>query len=123
MFRETMPERFYMGLRLAFLVFDVSNPSSFNNIRLHYQDISSKSSNLSTVLIGNKTDLNDRKVTEEQGRELAKELGISSYYEVSSKTGRGVETAIQTLVHNIITEREKIQPHVPRTDSGFCTLL
>ena len=118
-----MPERFWMGLRLALLVFDVSNPESLHNIRAQYQDIiTSKSSNLKMILIGNKTDLKDRTITEEQGRELAKELSIP-YYEVSSKTGRCVESAFTTFTHNIISEAEKIQLFVPHTNSDFCSIL
>ena len=117
-----MPEQFYLGVSIALLVFDVSNPESFNNIRTHYQDISSKSSNLKVILIGNKNDLKDRTITEEQGRELAKELSIP-YYEVSSKTGRGVESAFTTFTHNIISEAEKVQPFVPHPKSDFCSIL
>jgi Ras-related protein Rab-8A len=49
------------------------------------------------VLIGNKSDWTDKRaVTEEEGRELAEELGIK-FIETSAKINEGVEDAFFTL--------------------------
>jgi Ras-related protein Rab-8A len=49
------------------------------------------------ILIGNKSDWNDKRViTEQQGRELAQELGIQ-FMETSAKVNEGVEEAFFTL--------------------------
>jgi Ras-related protein Rab-8A len=49
------------------------------------------------ILIGNKSDWTDKKaITEEQGRELASELGIK-FMETSAKINEGVEEAFFTL--------------------------
>ena len=48
-------------------------------------------------MIGNKSDWNDKRViTEQQGRELAQELGIQ-FMETSAKVNEGVEEAFFTL--------------------------
>jgi len=49
------------------------------------------------VLIGNKSDWTDKRaVTEDEGRELAEELGIK-FIETSAKINEGVEDAFFTL--------------------------
>jgi len=54
-------------------------------------------------LIGNKSDWNDKRViTEQQGRELAQELGIQ-FMETSAKVNEGVEEAFFTLARDIKT--------------------
>lgn len=52
---------------------------------------------MNKILIGNKSDWTDKRaVTEEQGRELANELGIK-FMETSAKLNEGVEEAFFTL--------------------------
>jgi Ras-related protein Rab-8A len=49
------------------------------------------------ILIGNKCDWTDKRaVTEEQGRQLAEELGIK-FMETSAKVNEGVEEAFFSL--------------------------
>jgi Ras-related protein Rab-8A len=49
------------------------------------------------ILIGNKSDWTDKRaVSEEEGRELAEELGIK-FIETSAKINEGVEEAFFTL--------------------------
>ena len=55
------------------------------------------SEGVNKILIGNKSDWTDKRaVTEEQGRELANELGIK-FMETSAKVNEGVEEAFFTL--------------------------
>ena len=52
---------------------------------------------MNKILIGNKSDWSEKRaVTEEQGRELADELGIK-FMETSAKVNEGVEEALFTL--------------------------
>ena len=55
------------------------------------------SEGVNKILIGNKSDWTEKRaVTEEQGRELANELGIK-FMETSAKVNEGVEEAFFTL--------------------------
>lgn len=48
------------------------------------------SENVTKVLVGNKADLSDdRQVSEQQGAELAKSLGVQ-FFETSAKTGQNL---------------------------------
>ena len=56
---------------------------------------------MNKILIGNKSDWSEKRaVTEEQGRELANELGIK-FMETSAKINEGVEEAFFTLARSV----------------------
>ena len=96
------------------LVYDVTDDRSFNSmpsicrytLQSHiYTDIRTWHANIeqhasegvNKVLIGNKSDWTDKRaVTEEEGRELAQELGVK-FIETSAKINEGVEEAFFTL--------------------------
>lgn len=98
------------------LVYDVTDERSFNSasspysvaspsltygaldIRTWHANIEQHASEgVNKILIGNKSDWSDKRaVTEEQGRELADELGIK-FMETSAKVNDGVEEAFFTL--------------------------
>jgi Ras-related protein Rab-8A len=48
------------------------------------------SDNVTKVLVGNKSDINDRQVAYAEGERLAAELGIK-FFETSAKTGINIE--------------------------------
>lgn len=101
------------------LVYDVTDERSFNSMLLlcpscppaythNATDIRTWHSNIeqhasegvNKILIGNKSDWNDKRaVTEEQGRELAEELGVK-FMETSAKVNDGVEEAFFTLARS-----------------------
>lgn len=103
------------------LVYDVTSENSFNSSCLHFfpyllifnsrlTDIRTWHANIeqhasegvNKILIGNKSDWTDKKVvTEEQGRELAAELGIK-FMETSAKANDGVEEAFFTLARFVL---------------------
>jgi len=102
------------------LVYDVTDERSFNStcrlsallihcvqlltdIRTWHANIEQHASDgVNKILIGNKCDWVDKKaVTEEQGRELASELGIK-FMETSAKVNEGVEEAFFTLARYVV---------------------
>ena len=63
---------------------------------------------MNKILIGNKSDWTDKRaVTEDQGRDLANELGIK-FMETSAKVNDGVEDAFFTLAR-LVTSRERYE--------------
>ena len=71
------------------------------------------------VLLANKIDLaNQRLVTSKQGRDLAKQLGVS-YFETSAKTGEGITEALQFMADELVKLVESTQTALPkRAKSG-----
>ena len=68
------------------------------DIRTWYANVEQHASEgVNKILVGNKSDWVEKKaVTEDQGRELANELGIK-FIETSAKVNEGVEEAFFTL--------------------------
>ena len=79
-------------------------PSSLfgTDIRTWHANIEQHASEgVNKILIGNKSDWSEKRaVTEEQGRELANELGIK-FMETSAKINEGVEEAFFTLARSV----------------------
>ncbi|KAJ3574979.1 hypothetical protein NP233_g1396 [Leucocoprinus birnbaumii] len=101
---RTITTAYYRGAMGILLVYDVTDERSFNNIRTWHSNIEQHASEgVNKILIGNKSDWTDKRaVTEEQGRELANELGIR-FMETSAKVNEGVEEAFFTLARDIKT--------------------
>ena len=78
---------FFKGTSGAFLVFDLTNQKSFDDLEKWYSKIEQNcESKVVVMLIGNKCDLPNRVISYEQARDFAQQKGFS-YTEVSAKTG------------------------------------
>lgn len=110
---------YYRGAMGILLVYDVTDEKSFNNIRTWWSNIEQHASEgVNKILIGNKCDWTDKKVvTEEQGQELAKELGIN-FLETSAKSSINVEEAFLSLARDIKTRLIDTQQVEPTNASG-----
>ena len=87
------------------LAYDVTDDENFNNIESWVNDLQSNNTDktIHFVLIGTKIDLKgNRKVTEEAGKEFAKENGMK-FVEVSAKTGAGIKD-LENILAKIIYE-------------------
>jgi len=121
---RTITTAYYRGAMGILLVYDVTDDRSFNNIRTWHANIEQHASEgVNKVLIGNKSDWTDKRaVTEEEGRQLADELGIK-FIETSAKINEGVEDAFFTLARDIKARLIDSQadaagaPHSAATDS------
>lgn len=85
------------------LVYDVTDESSFNNIRNWIQNIEQHASdNVNKILVGNKADMDESKraVPTARGQALADEFGIK-FFETSAKTNMNVENTFFTIARDI----------------------
>ena len=101
---RTITTAYYRGAMGILLVFDVTDQKSFENVRTWHANIEQHASEgVSKILIGNKSDWEEKRaVTTEQGEGLAKELGIP-YIETSAKSNANVEEAFFTLAREVKT--------------------
>merc|ERR1712230_69661 len=100
---RTITTAYYRGAMGILLVYDVTDEKSFNNIRTWHANVEQHASEgVNKILIGNKCDWTDKKViTEQQGQELADELGLR-FLETSAKTNINVEEGFFALARDII---------------------
>ena len=89
---------YYRGAHGILLIFDVTDKDSFKNLSNWLIEIEKNASkNVLKVLIGNKTDLEEKRViTYNQGKEFADSYGLK-YIETSAKKNLNVNEAFETL--------------------------
>lgn len=87
-----------MGIILAY---DCTDENSFANIRNWVQQIKMHASeSVAKVLIGNKCDRPDKKISADQGTALAHELNIK-FFEASAKNNINVSETFHYIAKNI----------------------
>ncbi|KAI1939524.1 hypothetical protein LOZ66_002836 [Ophidiomyces ophidiicola] len=96
-FRSLIPS-YIRDSSVAVVVYDISNAKSFQNTRKWVDDVRGERGNdVIIVLVGNKTDLNDkREVTTAQGEEEAKKNGLM-FIETSAKVGYNVKQLFRRI--------------------------
>ncbi|PPR81023.1 hypothetical protein GOBAR_AA39689 [Gossypium barbadense] len=96
-------DAYYRGAMGILLVYDVTDESSFNNIRNWIRNIEQHASdNVNKVLVGNKADMDESKraVPTSKGQALADEYGIK-FFETSAKTNLNVEEVFFSIARDI----------------------
>jgi small GTP-binding protein len=91
----------YIRCNEAFvLVYSISSRSSFTRIQGLYDEIQQAkkppSSQVPIILVGNKADMVERAVSQEEGEEMARLLGCK-FFEVSAKDGENVKKLFRTM--------------------------
>ncbi|WWC92429.1 uncharacterized protein L201_007386 [Kwoniella dendrophila CBS 6074] len=96
-FRSLIPS-YIRDSSVAVIVYDITNRTSFLNTTKWVDDVrNERGQDVIIVLVGNKTDLNDkRQVTPEELDKRAKELGVLSI-ETSAKAGYNVKTLFKKI--------------------------
>ena len=98
---------YFQGASGALFVYDITRYSTFKSVKEKWLDDFNKYGKTKGIhiLIGNKSDLKDsRLISEDDGKELAEDIGASEFIETSAKAGENVEKAFETLVRNILTK-------------------
>ena len=116
------------------LVFDLGErKSSFNGLDQWHRMITTYcSTNVKTILVGNKTDIPKRVVSREEAETYSSARGLSWYCETSAKSGENIEALFERMVDLIyeelqldsvvLGEREEI-PMPPKTWWQKCAIL
>lgn len=89
------------------MTYDVTNVESFDHVQDWLQEVN-RYANEGTVklLIGNKSDRSDRRVTTQQGEEYAARLDMP-FLETSAKTASNVEAAFLAMASELIKARDE----------------
>jgi Ras-related protein Rab-1A len=110
-FRQT----YYLGTQAAFIVFDLTNRQTFDDVKEWYQELESfiGGREIPIILVGNKTDLkNERVISYNDGVELVNNLSRKanfkiSYIETSALTGENVEDAFTLIAYHYISKSKE----------------
>jgi small GTP-binding protein len=108
---------YYTGAQATFIVFDLTNRASFENIKNWYDELKlfTPGEDIPIVIVGNKTDLaEERKVFYQEGAKIANTLSKSemikiSYIETSALTGSNVEDAFNLISYHYVMKSKEIE--------------
>jgi small GTP-binding protein len=102
---KAITNAFYKGSKGAFVVYDITRKSTFLNIDNWIGELKTNGSDdILIILVGNKTDLEDkREVSTDDGEKKAKQYGIA-FCETSALQGKNIEHAFNILIDEIILE-------------------
>ena len=82
----------------AILLYDITNASSITRLPYWVDLLATKYNELPVVLAGNKVDLaGQRAITKETGLAFQREHNLTSFMEISMKTGEGVDKVFASL--------------------------
>ena len=84
---------------VAVIVYDITNVNSFEQVTRWIEDVrAERGKDVIIVLVGNKTDLADKRhVSIDEGEKKAKELGVSLFIETSAKAGYNVKQLFRRI--------------------------
>lgn len=114
---RTITTSYFRGAQGILLVYDVTDRGSFNSIRNWVNQIQSHADvHVNKILIGNKCDMDDRRVVSfEEGQKLAQEYNIQ-FFETSAKNNIQVDSGFVTIAREV--KNRLISEGAPAVRSG-----
>lgn len=105
---RTITTAYYRGAMGIFLVYDISDEKSFDNIKTWMRNIEDNAApDVEKMILANKCDREEkRQVSKEKGQALAVRHGVK-FFETSALSGINVEEAFMTLASDIKKKTEK----------------
>lgn len=100
---RTITKTYYKGAHGIILTYDVTDENSFKNIRNWVKQIEQNAqTNVCKVLVGNKCDRDDRKISYDDGAKLASEFKMQ-FFETSAKSNYNVNETFTFLTKEILS--------------------
>ena len=110
---QNIAKQYYKGANGVLLIYDISNRKSFERIDFWLKELkeNNRIDELFLYLVGNKIDMEDKRVISfQEGEKYAKNNNIN-FFEVSAKSGKGVtelfNNVINGVMENILKKNEK----------------
>ena len=99
---------YYSGATAAFIVFDLTNRTSFESLPKWIAELRQYLPNIPIAIVGNKLDLakensSARRIDEQEAEEFSKHQDMS-YFETSAKEGEGVDHIFSHLSEKVLAK-------------------
>ena len=99
---RAITRQYFKDAHGVILVYDVSNENSFRGLNVWLNEIRNNANmEVTIILVGNKIDILDRKISQKEANEYALKNGLL-YVETSSKEGINIDTPFENLANDII---------------------
>jgi len=112
--------KFYRGALGAFILFDLTDRSSFEEIKFWEEVIHLRVADIPIVLIGNKSDLKNKRIIKfDEAMDYSKRSGLDGYIETSVKKNINISRAFQLLNESIYTYIKKKRIELESSEFEF----
>lgn len=103
---RNITKQYYKGADGILLVYDVTDRNSFEKIKDWMKQIqeNTQKDQIGIVLLGNKSDLDDRQVSYEEGASLAKEYNLL-FWETSAFKDKNINESFEGLTNLIVSKK------------------
>ena len=103
---RTLTLSFYKQAQGVILTFDVTNITSFKNVKMWLESIYQYADdNVAKILVGNKIDMvDDRKISEQEAREMAQQHNMT-YYEASAMKNINIDEFMNDLMNQVYIKK------------------
>ena len=117
---QNIAKQYYKGANGVLLIYDISNRKSFERIDFWLKELkeNNRIDELFLYLVGNKIDMEDKRVISfQEGEKYAKKNNIN-FFEVSAKSGKGVTELFNNVINGVMekilkkNEKEEIEDKV-----------
>jgi len=110
---QTTSSSYHRGAHACLVFYDISERDSFQNVSGWREEIIRYcSSETVLILVGNKVDRLDRKISYAEGKAMADKWDCE-FFETSAKTKQGVDEVVNTIVDMLIKSKiPKKQTHI-----------
>ena len=106
---KSVNKSYYWGSDACFLTFDLTSKASFNNLNGWYNDFcenSQKSAQDNIVILGNKSDLDVREVSDEDINKFIDDKNLE-YFETSAKNGKNINECFEHIAKKLLKQYKK----------------
>lgn len=102
---------YYRDAHAAFVVFDLTNRQSFDHVPYWVTSVREKVHDPILILIGNKNDLAQAKITQREIQDIVTQCNITSYIQTSAKDGTHVDRMFDLLLEKLIIKTKPAMQH------------
>jgi small GTP-binding protein len=125
---RSITRNYYKNADGVFLIYDVNDSENYDNISKWVNDIKENNTaidnKITIYLLGNKIDLNQRKIDYVRAEEMAKNLGIK-YFEISCKLNININEVVDRMVLEVYQKSnnpkgQSLESNKKKENSGCC---
>lgn len=88
---KTLTQAYYKHAQAVLIVFDMTEEGSFKHVLEWKREVSRYSPRCIKVLVGNKSDLADPKISAEEAKDHVSHFELDKFFETSAKSGENVK--------------------------------
>lgn len=113
---------YYRGAHVALIVYDITKPESFETAKKWVEELKTeKPADFLKVLVGNKTDLDDRRMVSFREGQSYADQNSCLFYETSARSGLNIEKIFNDIADILprVEKRKKTVLSISSSDKSF----